>query len=195
MVSAILDEFAPFAYPNFAQILQTARGTNIAFLFSLQSISQLLTVGRGFQNDVLSAPNTIMVMHTHDEETTRYFCQASARIMGQRKTMRVERKGLIEQRLEETDHGSLTEIEKTRVHEYHIKNLPVGQLQILQTDNRLGTVHSHLHVRRPQKFQLEGFEPTLYPRLMTPRTLSRGANLRFKDQELARRHARGGRAR
>ena len=27
MISVILDEFAPFAYPNFAQILQTARGS------------------------------------------------------------------------------------------------------------------------------------------------------------------------
>jgi hypothetical protein len=36
MVSVILDEFAPFAYPNFAQILQTARGSNITLLISLQ---------------------------------------------------------------------------------------------------------------------------------------------------------------
>src|SRR5260370_24589060 len=50
MVSVILDEFAPFAYSNFAQILQTARGTNTAFLFALQALPQLLTVGRGFRD-------------------------------------------------------------------------------------------------------------------------------------------------
>src|SRR5712691_1682003 len=33
MFSVVLDEFAPFGYRNFAQILQTARGTNTAFLF------------------------------------------------------------------------------------------------------------------------------------------------------------------
>ncbi len=49
MVSVILDEFAPFAYSNFAQILQTARGTNTAFLFALQALPQLLTVGRGLE--------------------------------------------------------------------------------------------------------------------------------------------------
>lgn len=195
MVSVILDEFAPFSYPNFAQILQTARGTHTAFLFSLQTVSQLLTVGRGFQQNVLSAPNTLMVMHTTDEETTRYFCQASARITGQRKTMKVERKGLIDERLEEKDEGSLTEIEKTRIHEFHIKNLPVGQMQILETDRVLGTIHSHLHIRRPPHFRLAGFEPTLYPSLITPRSVSKGADLHFRDEQLLRRHARGGRPR
>src|SRR5437899_476772 len=46
-ISVILDEFAPFAYSNFAQILQTARGTNTAFLFALQALPQLLRVGCG----------------------------------------------------------------------------------------------------------------------------------------------------
>ena len=45
-VSVIMDEFAPIAYSNFANILQTARGSNTAFLFAMQSIPQLLSVGR-----------------------------------------------------------------------------------------------------------------------------------------------------
>jgi hypothetical protein len=48
-VSVIMDEFSPFAYENFAHILQTARGANVAFLFALQSAPQLLQVGRGFR--------------------------------------------------------------------------------------------------------------------------------------------------
>jgi type IV secretory pathway TraG/TraD family ATPase VirD4 len=43
----VLDEFAPFGYRNFAQILQTARGTHTAFLFSMQSLPQLM-VGHTF---------------------------------------------------------------------------------------------------------------------------------------------------
>ena len=35
MLSVVLDEFAPFGYRNFAQILQTCPGTNTAFLFSM----------------------------------------------------------------------------------------------------------------------------------------------------------------
>jgi type IV secretory pathway TraG/TraD family ATPase VirD4 len=73
MFSVVLDEVAPFGYRNFAQILQTARGTNTALLFSVQSLPQLMQVGRGFKEDVTSAPNTTMTLRTRDEETARYF--------------------------------------------------------------------------------------------------------------------------
>jgi hypothetical protein len=42
-----MDEFAPFGYQNFSQILNTARRTNTAFLFSMQA-SPNLKVGKGF---------------------------------------------------------------------------------------------------------------------------------------------------
>lgn len=190
IVSVILDEFAPFAYPNFAQILQTARGSNTAFLFSLQSIPQLLSVSRGFRDDVSSAPNTIMLMRTRDEETAQYFLKASSLITGKRRTLTVQQTGLLQKKYEEIGFGSETEIRETRSHEEHIKNLPVGQMEILMTDNRLGTLHSHLHVRRPAEFQLSGIEPIVFPRVTTPNALSHGANLRFKDSGLAQRYAR-----
>lgn len=190
MVSVILDEFAPFAYPNFAQILQTARGSNIALLFSLQSIPQLRNVSRSFGDDVSSAPNTIMLLRTRDEETARYFLNASARVTGERRTMTVEKKGVLEQHYEEIGFGSITEIEKTRAVDYQIKNLPVGQMQVLTTDNRMGTLHMHVHVRRPQRFFLSSFEPGLYPRLHQFNVQTQGANLRFKNTDLARRMSR-----
>jgi GTPase SAR1 family protein len=190
MVSVILDEFAPFAYPNFSQILQTARGSNIALLFSLQSIPQLRNVSRSFGDDVSSAPNTIMLLRTRDEETARYFLNASARVTGERRTMTVEKKGVLEQHYEEIGFGSITEIEKTRAVDYQIKNLPVGQMQVLTTDNRIGTLHMHVHVRRPQRFFLPSFEPVLYPRLHQVNAQTQGANLRFKNTDLARRMSR-----
>src|SRR5262249_25121488 len=100
MVSVILDEFAPFAYSNFAQILQTSRGTNTAFLFALQALPQLLTVGRGFKDGVSSAPNTTMLLHTRDEETTQYFLKASARVRQKRRTLTVQRTGIFEDKYE-----------------------------------------------------------------------------------------------
>src|SRR5579884_3686014 len=78
LFSVVLDEFAPFGYQNFGQILNTARGTNTAFLFSMQSLPQLLRVGRGFKDDVTSAPNTTIALRTRDEETARFFIRASA---------------------------------------------------------------------------------------------------------------------
>jgi type IV secretory pathway TraG/TraD family ATPase VirD4 len=190
MVSVILDEFAPFAYHNFAQILQTARGTNTAFLFALQSLPQLLDVSRGFRDDVSSAPNTNILLRTKDEETAQYFRKASAQIQQKRRTLRVRRKGLFEERFEDLGFGSETDIKETRSQDDHIKNLPVGQLEILMTDNRLGTLHSHLHVRVPQQYRFSGFQPKIYPRLFSPRNRYEGANLRFKDSDLARQNAR-----
>jgi hypothetical protein len=191
MVSVVLDEFAPFAYSNFAQILQTARGTNAAFLFAMQALPQLLTVGRGFKDDVSSAPNTTMLLHTRDEETAQYFLKASARVRQKRRTLAVQRTGLFEDKYEPIGFGSETDIKDTRAQDEHIKNLPVGQMEILMTDSRQGTLHSHLHVRVPRSHRFPGFEPKSYPKIYSPSHLE-GANLRFKDQELVRRHGRVG---
>lgn len=187
MVSVILDEFAPFAYSNFAQILQTARGTNTAFLFSLQALPQLLTVGRGFRDDVSSAPNTTMLLHTRDEETAQYFLKASARVRQKRRTLTVQRTGIFEERYEPIGFGSETDIKDTRAQDEHIKNLPVGQMEILMTDSRQGTLHSHLHVRRPGSHRFPGLEPRIYPRIYSASSLD-GSNLRFRDPELMRHH-------
>jgi Type IV secretory system Conjugative DNA transfer len=189
MVSVILDEFAPFAYSNFAQILQTARGTNTAFLFALQALPQLLTVGRGFRDDVSSAPNTNMLLRTKDEETAQYFLKASARVSQKRRTLTVQRTGVFEDKYEPVGFGSETDIKDTRAQDDHIKNLPVGQMEILMTENRLGTLHSHLHVRVPRQYRFPGLEPRIYPRLHAV-SHTEGANLRFKDPEVVRRNGR-----
>jgi hypothetical protein len=47
--------------------------------------------------------------------------------------------------------GSETDIKDTSSQDEHIKNLPVGQMEILMTDHRQGTLHSYLHVRVPRK--------------------------------------------
>jgi hypothetical protein len=191
MVSVILDEFAPFAYSNFAQILQTARGTNTAFLFALQSLPQLLAVGRAFRDDVSSAPNTTMLLHTRDEETTQYFLNASARVKQKRRTLSVQRTGIFEDKYEPIGFGSETDIKDTRAQDEQIKNLPVGQMQILMTDKTQGTLHSHLHVREPRDYAFPGLEPKLFPRLYSVPQFE-GANLRFKGADLVRRHGRIG---
>ena len=189
MVSVILDEFAPFAYSNFAQILQTARGTNTAFLFALQALPQLLTVGRGFRDDVSSAPNTNILLRTKDEETAQYFLKASARVPQKRRTLTVQRTGVFEDKYEPVGFGSETDIKDTRAQDEHIKNLPVGQMEVLMTENRLGTLHSHLHVRMPHQYRFPGLEPRIYPRLHKV-SHTEGANLRFKDPEVVRRNGR-----
>lgn len=195
LVSVVLDEFAPFGYRNFPQILQTARGTNTAFLFSMQSLPQLMQVGRGFKEDVTSAPNTTIAMRTRDEETAQYFLQASAEHRTTRRNLSLERKRFFGfERYQEAGRAVDVEARETRAHDEQIKNLPKGQMQILMTDDTRGTLHSHLHVRPPTHVAVPHFIPELYPRLEHSRLTSKGANLRFKAPEFSgNRSARRGR--
>src|SRR5208283_2924135 len=164
--SVILDEFAPFGYRNFAQILQTARGTNTAFLFSLQSLSQLMEVGKGFKEDVSSAPNTTMQSLTRDEETARHFLRASSEQRVTRRCRSMQRTRVFGyEKYEETGRAVESEERETRARDDHIKNLPTGQIEILMTDQTRGTLHGHLHVRPPVDVRIPHFIPELYPQL------------------------------
>jgi hypothetical protein len=99
----------------------------------------------------------------------------------------VQRTGLFEEKYRPIGFGSETDIKDTRSQDENIKNLPVGQMEILMSDNRQGTLHSHLHVRVPHNYRFPGFEPTIYPRLHSASHIE-GANLRFKDADLVRQH-------
>ncbi len=196
MLSVVLDEFAPFGYRNFAQILQTARGTNTAFLFSMQALPQLMQVDRGFKEDVSSAPNTTMILRTRDEETARYFERASAEHKVIQRSVSMHRSKLFGyERYEQTERAVDREEKETRALDEHIKNLPKAQMQILMTDDARGTLHGLLHVRSPEDVRIPHFTPQLYPTLRQPREDSVGANLRFKSPELVpvgRRRRAGG---
>src|SRR5437016_6713959 len=179
--SVVLDEFAPFGYRNFAQILQTARGTNTAFLFSMQALPQLMQVDRGFREDVSSAPNTTMILRTRDEETTRYFLRASAEQRVTRRSVSMHRWRLFGfETYTQTEGAVEHEDKETRALDEHIKNLPKAQMEILMTDDVRGTLHGLLHVRAPDDVRVPRFRPQLYPTLRQSREDSAGANLRFK---------------
>ncbi len=196
MLSVVLDEFAPFGYRNFAQILQTARGTNTAFLFSMQALPQLMQVDRGFKEDVSSAPNTTMILRTRDEETARYFERASAEHKVIQRSVSMHRSKLFGyEKYEQTERAVDREEKETRALDEHIKNLPKAQMEILMTDDARGTLHGLLHVRAPEDVSMPHFTPQLYPTLRQPREDSVGANLRFKSSELVpvgRRRRAGG---
>jgi len=183
MLSVILDEFAPFAYPGFTQVLQTARGARVSFLFSFQSMPQLQRVSQAFADEVSSAPGTKMIMNVSEENTAQWFLKASARIATKRRSLSVRRTGIFSTKYTESGTGSESDIKETRAREDHIKNLPVGQMKILMVDNREGTRYSHLHVRRAPRFQVKGLEPSLYPKMHSYLDPEVGVNLRFKEAE------------
>ena len=183
MLSVILDEFAPFAYPAFTQVLQTARGARVSFLLSFQSIPQLQRVSQAFADEVTSAPGTKMIMNVSEENTAQWFLKASARIATKRRSLSVRRTGIFSTKYTETGMGSESDIKETRAREDHIKNLPVGQMEILMVDNREGTRYYHLHVRRAPRFEIEGLRPSLYPKMHSYLEQEIGVNLRFKEAE------------
>ena len=190
MLSVILDEFAPFAYPGFTQVLQTARGARVSFLFSFQSMPQLQRVSQAFADEVSSAPGTKMIMNVSEENTSQWFLKASARIATKRRSLSVRRTGILSTKYTETGTGSESDIKETRAREDHIKNLPVGQMEILMVDRREGTRHSHLHVRRAPRFEVEGLGPSLYPKMHSYLDPEIGVNLRFREAENRRRRRR-----
>ena len=189
-VSVIMDEFSPFAYENFAHILQTARGANVAFLFALQSAPQLLQVGRGFRNDVASAPNTTFMLRTKDEETAKYFLNASARVRQMRRSMHVEKKGVFNTSYEEGNEGSQTEIKDTLAQDEHIKKMPVGQMEMLMTDPFRGTIHTHLHIKRASGHWMPQVPLNIYPKTGTLASESHGLNLSFPVPDLEQKRQR-----
>lgn len=183
MLSVILDEFAPFAYPGFTQVLQTARGARVSFLFSFQSLPQLQRVSQAFSDEVSSAPGTKMIMNVSEENTAQWFLKASAKIATKRRNLSVRRTGILTTKYTETGTGSESEIKETRAREDHIKNLPVGQMEILMVDSREGTRYSHLHVRRAPSFRLERLVSRLYPMMHSYLDPEVGVNLRFRETE------------
>jgi hypothetical protein len=183
ILSVICDEIARYADPDFPQVLQTARGARVSFLFSFQAVPQLENVSRAFAEEVCSAPGTKMIMNGTDESTAQWFLKASSRVLRKRRSLAVRRTGVFSQKYTETGSGNESDFRETRSREEHIKNMPVGQLEILMVDPREGTLHSHLHARRAMTYRPEEMRSPLYPRmhdLIDPRI---GANLRFSSDE------------
>jgi hypothetical protein len=152
----------------------------------MQSLPQLLQVGKGFLQDVSSAPGTTMLLQTRDEETARYFKQASSQVPVQKRTQQLWRRDFLGfERFQKTIGATEREQLEYRALDHHIKNLGKGKMEILMTDPVRGTLHGRLHIRPPSDVRVPCFEPTMFPRLRSSREDSQGANLRFKDQKLA----------
>jgi hypothetical protein len=190
MANVMLDEFAQFAYPHFAQTLQTARGANVAFLLSMQSIAQLRTVSESFQIDICSAPSTLMLMRTFDDATTRFFRNASSQIRRPKRVEMLEDVGFLQERYMKSGRGSTTDVLEFRAEDYVLKNLPTGQMEVLMSDDESEAQYFNLQVRRAREYDLGGLEMPIYPKLRRLIARTNGANLRFKSDDLGRRHGR-----
>ena len=181
-VSVIMDEFAPFAYEEFAQIINQARGTNVGFLFSLQNEPQLLQVGKSFRSDLSSSPNTTFMLRIKDNETAKNFLDQSSLVKQMRRSVQFAKKGIFSPTYEEQDAGTQTEVTGTAAKDEHLKRMPTGQMEALVTDHRQGAILEHVHVRQGvQSLLIESPAAALYPLLAVCRTDSTGLNLTFSE--------------
>lgn len=107
ILSVVCDEIAAYADPDFPQVLQTARGARVSFLFSFQAIPQLERVSRAFAEEICSAPGTKMIMNGSDESTAQWFLKASSRVVRKRRSLAIRRTGFFSTKYTETGMGSV----------------------------------------------------------------------------------------
>jgi len=191
LFSVVLDEFAPFGYRNFPQILQTARGTNTAFLFSMQSLPQLMPVAVGSRGCGLGPK------HNNDVANPRrgngaLFLRASAEHQVTRRNLSMERwKFFGLERYEETGRAIDVQARK-RARSTSTSRICRKVNGDLMTDDTRALSMSTCTCAL-QRTSGCPFRAALFPRLKQSRATSVGANLRFKGAELRKRGTRDAR--
>jgi len=168
LFSVVMDEFAPFGYRNFAQILQTPGERTPRFCFPCKACPTHGSRPR------IQGRRLVGAEHNHDPAHERRG-NGSVFLGGLRRSTKSARRSLSMHRwklfgfekYEETGRAVQSEDKETRALDEHIKNLPKGQMEILMTDDTRGTLHTLLHVRPPTDVTVPNFEPQLYPRLKT----------------------------
>ncbi len=179
LFSVILDEFPAFSYKNFAHIQNTARGSNTGFLFSMQAVPQLDDVARGFKQSVTGAGVTSMMYRIKDQDTAKFFLDASAEQKVKSRTMQIQKPMFGKYR--ETGVATERDQTETRSKDFDIKNLPIGRFEMLMGHDSLGMVHTTVQGRLPSPAGIPGFAPQLFCASKPERTPGIGAQLRFKD--------------
>src|SRR6266481_1185046 len=189
-VSVILDEFSTFAYPSFPRILETARGSNVSFLFSVQSVAALDTVSPIFRANLTAAPSTIMLMQSWDPASTEYFQESAPSIPVEHLNVNLEERGWLWKKYERTGKATSRTIEEPRVPQTEIGHLPRGQMHMLMADPRGKPRYVRLYVPPPGTASLPCFKPMVYPPVPASNWRTEGANLRFKDLDFLKKFPR-----
>jgi hypothetical protein len=194
MASIILDEFYTYAYPTFPRILETARGSNVSILFSVQSIAQLDGIGIGFRDHITAAPSTIMLMQSWDRPSAEYFRNAAPDVEAEQLTVTLEDRGWFDTRYETSGRAQSRTVEEPQVSRTEIGSLPRGQMHMLMADTEGEPRYHHVLVPSPPMARVRAFKPTVYPPIPSSNWFApNGANLRFAEmRRLARISGRRG---
>jgi hypothetical protein len=99
-----------------------------------------------------------------------------------RRSVQFVTKGFFSRSYEEQDKGTQTEVYETAAKDEQVKRLPRGQMQVLLTDHRRGTILEHIHVRQGMQSLLrESPTAALHTPLAVRRKWSEGLHLEFEE--------------
>jgi hypothetical protein len=129
-----VDEFASFAFEEFAELINKARSAGIALLLSHQSMrGDLERAGEFFFRQVQSNTNIKICLRQDSPDDAEEMAKCGGTYTTVKRTEQVEQSLLMSAR---TGMGSAREVEEYMVHPNQIKALPMGQAAVICSDPR-----------------------------------------------------------
>lgn len=124
-VPVFLDEFSSFVYPNFANILNKARSSNVALHLSHQSLGDLTNVSPSFAQIINTNTNVKCILGVNDPESADWIASHFGTLTTEKVTERAQ-KAFLNQR-EKTGDLSMREVEAYKVHPNLLKSFVCGR--------------------------------------------------------------------
>jgi type IV secretory pathway TraG/TraD family ATPase VirD4 len=123
-----IDEFSNFAYEQFIEFLNKARGAHLAILIAHQSLGDLEKAGNHFVKQVIENCNIKIVMRQDDPQSIETYSRISGTVKSFKDTIRTE-EGLFDTDL--TGIGSRREVEEFRIKPNLIRELKRGEAAVI----------------------------------------------------------------
>lgn len=139
-----IDEFAPFAIPDFATIFAMGRSAGLAMHVSHQSMGDLKGVGESFVSQVIDNTATKIFFRLGDDQTA----EKAARLTGTKAGSKITRRATLDGDDAELEAaGSIRDAQEFIYHPQIFKGLPRGEL-ILTSAHGMPTKNGGVLTRR-----------------------------------------------
>lgn len=123
-----IDEFASFAYPNFVEVLNKARGAGLAITLAHQSLGDLVRTGEYFLRQVIENTNIKIILRQDDPASIELYTKMAGTYRTVKSTMQT-REGLLSKEL--TGLGSMREVNEFRLKPNILRVLKRGEAGLI----------------------------------------------------------------
>jgi len=123
-----IDEFSNFAYEQFIEFLNKARGAHLGVMIAHQSLGDLEKAGGHFLKQVLENCNIKIILRQDDPASIETYSRISGTVTSVKDTYQVE-EGFLDKRL--TGMGSVRHVEEFRIKPNMIRELALGEAAII----------------------------------------------------------------